>query len=81
MLADLGYIFDKNVYINGTEVDIYFDHCRLLVEFEGNKHYRINRNKGFIDLIKYVDWKRKALMDRGFVIVTLPFFEWNKLLS
>lgn len=33
MLADLGYMFDKNIYINGTEVDIYFDSCRTIVEF------------------------------------------------
>lgn len=44
MLADLTYIFDEGISINGIEVDFLFPSVSTIVEFNGVSHYKINSN-------------------------------------
>lgn len=93
MLADLTYIFDENVSINGVEVDFLFPSVSTIVEFNGLTHYRINsnaiqqvtgegksRNK-FINIkpTAYEKWRRRMFKARGFNFVELPFYEWEHI--
>lgn len=61
--------------VHNFEVDFVFP-GNLIMEYNGIHHYKINFLKANPSSVSL--WKENMLKKRGFYVLTIPFYEWER---
>lgn len=70
-------MLDRNIYLNGMEFDILLPD-KIILEYNGLTHYRINSSAKKPTMIRHDKWKRAVLNSLGYLVIDIPFYEWEK---